>query len=125
VRAVIGPARQGDQSHHKRVDCFSHLIRRFILRSFDKLNGTSAQAHIICVAAQIIDVVGAGSRLEAQASIIRRAMLMGGGTVGSSSGTNHAASTISEPSTRNSPARHAAVKPIMSECGNGQGWLAK
>jgi hypothetical protein len=31
---------------------------------------------------------------------------------------------ISVGSITMSPAAHVAVKPIISECGNGQGWLA-
>jgi hypothetical protein len=48
-----------------------------------------------------------------------RAMLIRGGIFGSASDAYHAASTISDSSTTMSPETHFAVKPIISECGNG------
>ncbi len=44
---------------------------------------------------------------------------------GSSVGANQPASTISEASTAISPPAHFAVKPIIREPENGQGWLPK
>jgi len=59
-----------------------------------------------------------------QSAIILPAMLISaGGTSGSASRVNHAASAISSPSIAISPAACSARKPIMSECGNGHGWL--
>jgi hypothetical protein len=65
----------------------------------------------------------AGQRPAAQASIIRPAMLIVGGTVGSSSGANQPASAISSACRANSPATYRARNPTISECGNGHGWL--
>ena len=51
-------------------------------------------------------------------------MLMPGGIIGRSSARNHWASTISFSSMTMSPPAHVASNPIISECGNGHGWLA-
>src|SRR5713101_26701 len=70
-------------------------------------------------------LVHAAPAALSQLSISRRAMLMDGGMSGRSWGENQRASTISVPSTVTSPEAHETVNPIMSEWGNGQGWLAK
>ena len=52
-------------------------------------------------------------------------MLSFGGIGGKASARNQRASVISLPSTAISPPAYWAVKPTISECGNGQGWLPK
>ena len=58
-------------------------------------------------------------------SIRRREILIEGGSFGSSAASNQRASSISTPSGTMSPPAYSAVKAIISECGNGHGWLPK
>ena len=51
-------------------------------------------------------------------------MLIRVGRIGRLSLENHCASSISLLSVRMSPLAYCAAKPIISECGNGQGWLS-
>ena len=62
---------------------------------------------------------------HSQSSISLRAIDSRPGRSGRLSRVNQRASTSSASSMRRSPLTQVAVKPIMSECGNGQGWLAK
>src|SRR5690606_17674135 len=58
-------------------------------------------------------------------SMRAREMLIFPGISGMSSALNHPASRISLLSTLMSPPAYSAVKPIIRESGNGQGWLPK
>src|SRR5215212_3792639 len=54
-----------------------------------------------------------------------RAMLTLGGSGGNSPGSYQPASSISVGWISSSPPAYSVVKPIMSEFGNGQGWVPK
>ena len=66
-----------------------------------------------------------GREPQSQSSISLRAIDRRPGRSGRLSRVNQRASTSSASSMRRSPLTQVAVKPIMSEWGNGQGWLAK
>ena len=123
LRAEVSPAVSDVGAARKAFAPDAHIVDGVILAR-ELVNEPPNVLYPVEFARRATQLYVAAS-LATVASISLREMLTVDGSCGSALSGNHFASAISASHGRMSPPAYSAVKAIISECGNGQDWLAK